>query len=315
MILARVRPVKMPPMRATGCAVLAGLAGAVALAVATAGGAPAAGGPLRVVAAEDVWGSIAAQLGGERAQVQSVIANPAADPHDYEPTPVDARAVAGAQLVIENGSGYDPWAGKLVAANEGGGRIVVDVGNLVGVPAGGNPHRWYSPRDVHRVIAAITAAYARLDPEHARYFARQRHRFETMGLAAYGRLIATIRRRYHGAAVGASESVVAPLARALALHLVTPPSFLNAISEGAEPTAADKETIDRQVARRQIDVWIENSQNATPDVARITAAARKRGIAVVPVTETIAPAGTSFQSWQVRQLRALAAALRRATGR
>src|SRR5205823_14064728 len=112
-----------------------------------------------------------------------------------------------------------------------------------------------------------------------------------------------------------SESVFEPLAEALGLRLATPPSFLKAISEGTEPTAADKATIDRQIARRQIKVWVFNSQNSTPDVQRITDAARKKGIPVTTITETLTPPSVSFQDWQSRQLEALAAALERATGR
>jgi zinc/manganese transport system substrate-binding protein len=273
------------------------------------------GGGLRVVAAENFWGSIAAQLGGSRVQVTSVITSPATDPHDYEPTAIDARTIAGAQMLIENGAGYDPWAAKLAAANPVHGRLVLDVGDLVGVKAGGNPHRWYSPGNVDRVIAAITADYAKLDPKNAAYYRQQKARFETHGLAQYKQLIATIRRRYHGVAVGASESIFAPLAQALGLDLITPASFLKAISEGTDPTAADKTTIDRQIARKQVRVWLYNSQNSTPDVTRITDAARKQGVPVTTITETLSPASARFQSWQVRQLRALAAALRRATGR
>src|SRR5690242_14913760 len=203
-----------------------------------------AGGPLRVVAAENFWGSIASQLGGSRVQVTSVITNPATDPHDYEPTAVDARTLAGAQLVIVNGIGYDPWATKLLDANPVKGRIVLTVGDIVGLKAGANPHRWYSPSDVQRVIAAITHAYQQLDPKHAGAFAHVEHVYETSTLAKYHAEIATIRRRYHGVRVGASESIFAPLAEALGLDLVTPPSFLKAISEGTEPTAADLRTID-----------------------------------------------------------------------
>jgi zinc/manganese transport system substrate-binding protein len=278
------------------------------------GGARAAG-PLQVVAAENVWGSIAAQVGGSRVHVTSVITNPATDPHDYEPTAVDARTFAGARLAVVNGVGYDPWASKLLAANPVHGRIVLTVGDVVGVQPGGNPHRWYSPGDVRKVVAALARDYTRLDPEDAAYFARQRTAFERRGLARYTRLIAAIRHRYHGVAVGASESIVTPLAQALGLRLLTPPSFLRAISEGAEPSAADTRTIDRQIAHRQIQVWIYNTQNSTPNVARITDAARRRGIPVTTVTETLSPAGATFQSWQVRQLESLAAALRRATGR
>jgi zinc/manganese transport system substrate-binding protein len=297
--------------------VLVAALGAAAAVAFAASDAPrsAAGGPIRVVAAENFWGSIAAQLGGSRVRVTSIVTNPATDPHDYEPTAVDARALAGAQLVIVNGIGYDPWASNLLAANPVDGRVDLDVGDLVGLKPGANPHRWYSPSDVQRVIGAIAAGLVKLDPKSAGYFRAQKSRFETKSLARYRNLIATIRRRYHGVPVGASESIFVPLAQALRLDLITPGSFLDAISEGTDPTAADIATIDRQVARRQITVWVLNSQNSTPDVARITDAARKRGIPVTTITETLSPATATFQAWQVHQLQALAAALHRSTGR
>ena len=275
----------------------------------------APGGVLQVVAAENFWGSIASQLGGSRVHVTSVIASPATDPHDYEPTATDARTMAGAQMAILNGIGYDPWAQKLLDANPVPGRIVLNIGGLVGIKRGGNPHRWYSPLDVQRTIDAIVGDYNKLDPKNGGYFARQKARFETSGLAEYKRLIATIKRKYHGVPVGASESIFAPLAHALGLRLVTPPTFLKAISEGTEPTAADKTTVDRQIADGLIKVWVYNSQNSTPDVKRITEAARKRGIPVTTITETLVPPSAGFQEWQSHQLEALSAALSQATGR
>ena len=272
-------------------------------------------GVLQVVAAENFWGSIASQLGGNRVQVNSVITSPATDPHDYEPTAADARTIADTRMVVVNGIGYDPWADKLIAANPVSGRIVLNVGDLVGIKPGGNPHRWYSPPDVQLMVDSIVREYDKLDPKDSGYFAQQKTRFETKGLAQYKQLIATIQRKYSGVHVGASESIFAPLAQALGLKILTPPTFLKAISEGTEPTAADKTTIDRQIAEKQIKVWVFNSQNSTPDVKRITDAARKRGIPVTTITETLVPASASFQDWQSRQLQALAAALAQPTGR
>ena len=272
-------------------------------------------GRLEVVAAENFWGSIAAQLGGSKVHVTSVVSSPATDPHDYEPTAADGRLLAGARMAIVNGIGYDPWAGKLLSSNPVGGRIVLTVGDLVGIQAGGNPHRWYSPPNVQQVIDAIAGDYSKLDPKDSAYFRAQKARFETKGLAQYKRLIETIKRRYQGVPVGASESIFAPLAQALGLNLLTPASFLKAISEGAEPTASDITTIDRQIADRQIEVWVFNSQNSTPDVQRIADAARKRGIAVTTITESMTPASARFQDWQSHQLEALMRALAQATGR
>jgi zinc/manganese transport system substrate-binding protein len=277
--------------------------------------AAAGSSALQVVAAENFWGSIASQLGGTRVQVESVITSPATDPHDYEPTAADARTIAGARMVIVNGIGYDPWAQKLLSANPVSGRIVLNVGDLVGIKAGGNPHRWYSPADVQQMIDTIVRDYGKLEPKDSGYFAQQKTPFETKGLAHYEQLVAMIKRKYHGVPVGASENIFAPLAQALGLKLLTPPTFLKAISEGTDPTAGDKTTIDRQITERQIKVWVFNSQNSTPDVKRITDAARKRGIPVTTITETLVPASATYQDWQSHQLDALAAALAKATGR
>jgi zinc/manganese transport system substrate-binding protein len=279
------------------------------------GGGPADSGRLSVVAAEDFWGSIASQLGGNRVEVRSVIANPAADPHDYEPTPEDARAFAEARVSIVNGIGYDEWASKLLAANPDSGRVELDVGEVLGLGDGDNPHQWYSPAAVQRVIAAVTAAYKRADPGHSAYFDARRRRLETVGLARYRRLIGQIRARYAGTPVGASESVFQPLAAALGLRLLTPHGFLDAVAEGTEPTPADKAAADRQVAERQIRLWVFNSQNATPDVRRLNDAAAAAGVPVAPVTETTTPEGASFQAWMDRELEAILAALGRGAGR
>jgi zinc/manganese transport system substrate-binding protein len=262
-------------------------------------------GRLRVVAAENFWGSIAAQLGGDRVSVKSVIHNPATDPHAYEPTATDARDLAEAQLVVINGIGYDPWAGKLLDANPVDGRDEIDVGDLLGLDKGDNPHRWYSPPDVRRVADAITASYKKLDPAHAAYFEARRAGL----LDRYNGLITRIRERYAGVPVGASESIVEPLAQSLGLKLLTPSGLMNAVSEGGEPSASDKAEADRQIAGHEVKVWIYNSQNATPDVKRLTSEARAAGIPVVGVTETLTPESATFEQWQSRQLRALEEAL------
>lgn len=270
---------------------------------------------VRVVAAENVWGAIARQLGGRHASVRSLIANPAQDPHSYEPGVADARTMATAQLAIINGVGYDPWAPKLLAANPVDGRRTLTVGKLRRLAMGDNPHRWYDPTDVTAVAEAITADLQTADPAHRAYFGRRLQQFDTRGLVAYRALIKAIQSRYAGVRVGASESIFALLAPSLGLALITPTSFMKAVSEGAEVTAADTSAVERQLTRRQIRVWIENSQNLTPEIERLDGLARAHHIPVVTITETLAPATDTYQKWQVGQLRALHAALRRATGR
>lgn len=278
-----------------------------------AGQSVGAGQVITVAASINAWGSILSQLGGTHVRETSIITNPDTDPHAYEPTPADARTIAESQLFVENGIGYDPWAAKTLAASPAPGRVVLDVGQLVGVPRGGNPHRWYAPSDVEQVADAITADLKRLDPGDAAYFDAQRQSFETTGLARYHQLINDITAKYAGTPIGASESIVAPLSDALGLKLITPAGFLKAISEGTDPSAADKATIDNQIRNRQITVYVFNSQNSTPDVAAQVTEAKKAGIPVTAVTETLSPANASFQDWQSAQLQNLHTALGQAT--
>ena len=269
----------------------------------------AADGRLQVVAAENVWGDIAAQLAGSKAQVASVVASPAADPHDYEPTAGDARAVAGAQMVIVNGIGYDPWASLLTDHAEV--RLLVHLQadavakTVEEAVVQGLPDLLRPERRLPLLLEDVAGEVEHFPTCDA----------GTHGLARYKRSLTSIEQKYRGVQVGASESIFQPLAKALGLNLLTPYSFQKAISEGTEPTAADRTTIDRQIARREIEVWVYNRQNSTPDVERITEAVRKRGIPVTTITETLVPVSASFQDWQTRQLDELAAALARATGR
>jgi zinc/manganese transport system substrate-binding protein len=320
-----------PTSRRKACAVCrSGLGSGVLLAVVASAalvagcgssGAPAAGssagshGELEVVAAENFWGSIAAQLAGDRGSVRSIIVNPHTDPHSYEPTAQDARTMAGAKLVIVNGIGYDNWAPKLLQASPLEGRVVLNVGGVLGLKEGDNPHQWYSPSHVVAIVSQITAAYDRLDPADAAYFGHQKLLFESRDLARYDQLRREIHAKYAGVPVGFSESILQPLGEDLGLTLMTPYSFAKAIAEGGEVTAQDKQTVDAQARNRLIKVWIFNSQNVTPDVQRVNQIARERQIPIATVTETLSPASATFEQWQVAELEGLIGALRRATGR
>ena len=278
-------------------------------------GSSSGGSVITVVAAENFWGSLAEQLGGAHANVTSIINSPDADPHAYEASAADGRAIAAAGLAIINGVGYDPWATKLVQANPSSTRTVLTVGDLVDVGEGGNPHRWYNPDDVRSVIDQITVDYKTIDPADASYFDDRHTTVISTNLKAYFDTIGQIKGAYAGTPVGASESIFAMMAPALGLDVLTPSSFLTAISEGNDPSAADKSTIDAQIKGRSIKAYVYNSQNATPDVQAQVDAARANGIPVTTITETLTPAGASFQDWQVAQLNALKQALAQGTGK
>jgi zinc/manganese transport system substrate-binding protein len=309
------RPLKRKLASLTAVGAVTALAAAACATTAPASASSSDAGKIVVVAAENFWGSIAAQLGGSKVAETSIISNPDTDPHSYEATSADARTIAGARLFIQNGIGYDSsWAPGLVSANPSSARTVVTVGDVLGLTDGDNPHQWYSHASVYKVIDAITAAYQKIDPADASYFAQQKATFEGTTLAEYNELENTIKSKYAGTPIGASESIVSPLADSLGLDMLTPYSFLKDISEGTDPTPADKAAIDQQIKDKRIKVYVYNSQNSTPDIQAQVKLAQQEGIPVTTVTETLSPAGESFQQWMVGELRGLRTALANATG-
>lgn len=279
------------------------------------GSSSSSSGPVQVVAAENFWGSIAAQVGGSHVHVTSIIVDPNADPHSYEPTTADARTVAGAQYVIVNGAGYDPWADRLLQANPVSGRKELNVGNFNGKHEGDNPHMWYNPDYVTAVANKIRDDLKAIDPADAAAFDRSAQAFLTTGLKQYHDLIAAIKVKYSGTPVGATESIFSYMAPALGLNLITPYSYLKAVSEGEDISAADQATVEQQIRQRQIKVLVYNSQNTPNNIQALITLAKNNHIPITTITETLTPATASFQAWQSGQLRGIQTALAQATSK
>jgi zinc/manganese transport system substrate-binding protein len=277
-------------------------------------GPGSSGSDIHIVATENFWGSIAAQVGGPQVRVISLITEPNTDPHSYEPTASDARAIAAAQYVIENGVGYDPWADKLLSANPVAGRKVLTVGDLTGKHAGDNPHLWYNPDYVVATAEKIREDLKALDPAHAAAYDQSTQAFLTTGLATYHQLISDIKVKHSGTPVGATESIFAYLAPALGLNLITPYAYLKAVSEGEDIAAADEITVEQQITSHQIKILVYNSQNTPNNIQALISLAKANSIPVTTITETMVPASATFQAWQSAQLQGIQAALMQATG-
>ncbi len=273
-----------------------------------------AGGPLTVVAAENTWGSLAAQVGTSHVTVTSILTNPNADPHDYEPSPAVARTFATSRYVIVNGAGYDAWAEKLVQANPVRGQVVLNVATLLNKSAGANPHFWYDPAAVASVVQRIASDLANIDSANAAAYIAAGNQLQTSGFAKFTQLVSSMQQRYAGVPVGATESIAVYLTGALHLSLITPPAFMQAIAEGHEPAAADTALFHQQLSRKEMRVLLFNTQGATPATTALKQAAQQAGISVVDITETLSPPDATFQDWQVAQLTALDSALHQATG-
>ena len=274
-----------------------------------------AGKAVRAVAAENFWGSIVAQVGGSHVTVTSIIKDPNADPHSYEPVSQDARTVADAQYVIVNGAGYDAWVDKLITANPSSGRTVLDVGDFFGKKEGDNPHMWYNPDYVKQIVGKIRDDLKTIDPGDASAFDQSAQQYLDIGLKQYNGLISETNSKYAGTPVGATESIFAYMAPALGLDLITPPSYMKAVSEGTDISAADEAAVEQQIDQREIKVLVYNSQNTPPNIQILLNKAKAQGIPTATITETLVPATATFQDWQSTELQGIEDALRQATGK
>jgi zinc/manganese transport system substrate-binding protein len=282
--------------------------GVTALLLAACGSSTAASDKLQVVAAENVYGNIASQIGGPHVSVTSILTSPSADPHLFEPRTSNGLAVADAKVVLQNGLGYDAFMTKLEDAAPSNSRTVVTMADVLGVHGNdANPHLWYDVPQLGRIGAAITAAFSRADPSHASAYRRGLHRFER-SLGPLQREVATIGDRFGGAPVAYTEPVPGYLVSAAGLRNLAPDSFTRPIEEGTEPAPSAVSAMNALIAQHRIRALLYNSQAVSPITARLQAAARSAGIPVVPVSETL-PEHLTFQHWQLAQAHALADAL------
>jgi zinc/manganese transport system substrate-binding protein len=143
-----------------------GLMVALGLVLTTLPSTRAADGKISVVAAENFYGDVARQIGGDDVTVASIMNNPDQDPHLFETTPSTVRQIAAAQVVILNGADYDPWMDKLLKASPKADRTAIVVADLVGKKAGDNPHLWYDPGTMPAAAKALAEAFAKADPAH-----------------------------------------------------------------------------------------------------------------------------------------------------
>jgi zinc/manganese transport system substrate-binding protein len=254
---------------------------------------------INLVAAENFYGDIARQIGGDRVTVSSIMSNPDQDPHLFETTPAVARSLADAQIVIFNGADYDPWMEKLLNASPRPGRTVIVAAELVHKKAGDNPHLWYDPPTMPAVAKALAASLSKSDPAHAAEYAARLKTF-IASLKPMNEKIAQIRKKYAGAPVTASEPVFGYMAQALGLKMHNE-RFQLSIMNNTEPSAKDVAAFEQDLKDHKVRVMFYNKQASDNAVQRLVDIAHKSNIPVVGVTET-APAGLSYQEWMQTQL-------------
>jgi zinc/manganese transport system substrate-binding protein len=261
---------------------------------------------INVVAAENFYGDIAGQIAGERGNIVSIISNPDQDPHLFETTPSVVRDITAARIVIVNGADYDTWMEKLLKASPQPGRTVISVADILGKKAGDNPHLWYAPDAAPAVATAIAEALSTADPAHSADYANRLKTF-VGSLEPLRRKIATIRAKYAGVPVTATEPVFGYMAGALKLEMRNS-HFQLAIMNATEPSANDVAAFERDLKYHKVRVLLYNKQASDKVVQRFVDLAHASNIPVVGVTET-APPGVSYQDWMVAELNDLEKAL------
>ncbi|MDE1825605.1 MAG: zinc ABC transporter substrate-binding protein [Candidatus Micrarchaeota archaeon] len=267
---------------------------------------------IRIVAAENFWGSLAQQLGGAHVNVTSIVTDPNADPHEYESSTANARAIANASIVIVNGVGYDDWALRLISAGSVPNQTVLNVADLLAVPNGSNPHLWYDPTDVNKTVKQMYLDLVKIDPSDAGYYA-QRYSSVTASLAQLDGQMAMIKQHFWGTKVASTESIFVYLANATGLDLISPPSFMDSVAEGGDPPTQSIIAFENQLEGKNVSVLVYNEQTLTPLTQQMKQIAAQHNITMVGVTETIQPSGMTFQAWMSAQLLQLQSALNTST--
>jgi len=268
-------------------------------------GSSGAGGKIVAVGAENEYADVIQQVGGKYVQVSAIMSNPNTDPHTFEASASVGRMVNAAQLVVQNGLGYDTFMNTIENAVPDSSRKVIVVQKLLGLPdSAPNPHLWYKPSTMPAVARAIAAGLASLQPAHAAYFKANAAAF-TGSLAALGRAIAALAAKYPGAPVATTEPVADYLLQAAGADNLTPWAFQADIMNGTDPSAQDVATERSLFTQHKVKVLVYNQQVTDSLTESFISLAQANGIPVVGVYETMPEPGYHYQSWMLAEVRDL----------
>ena len=284
-----------------------GLLIAAALAVAGCGSAAASAGKGQIVAvgAENEYANVISQIGGRYVSVTAVESNPNVDPHTFEASPTVAQTVAGAQLVVQNGVGYDSFMNKVESASPSSSRKVITVQSLLGLPdSTANPHLWYMPRTMPAVAHALAKDLSAIEPSHAGYFAANARRFDA-SLQPWYRALRQFAARYPHTPVATTEPVGDYMLQAAGTVNLTPFQFQADIMNGVDPAPQDVTLQNGLFSGHRVKAFLYNQQVTDSLTESFLAKAKQYGIPVVGVYETMPTPGYNYQSWMLAEVKAL----------
>jgi zinc/manganese transport system substrate-binding protein len=268
------------------------------------GRALAAGTIIRAVGVENEYADVISQIGGRDVQVTAIETDPNTDPHTFEVSPKVAQEIAASSLIVKNGLGYDSWADRIIAAAPNGKRQVIDAQRLLGLPdSTPNPHLWYDPKTMPVIAKAVAAGLSALDPAEAAYFDANETKFDE-SLKPWRASIASFKARYGGTKIAVTEPVADYMLQAAGCDIATPFSLQVAIMNGTDPSPQDVTTQNTFFSAHQVRVFVYNQQVTDSLTQSFLNLAKKNGIPVVGVYETM-PSGYHYQSWMVAEVEAL----------
>ena len=272
-------------------------------------GSSAAGDPIVAVGAENEYANVIQQVGGKYVQVSAIMSNPNTDPHTFEASPSVAREVSAAQLVVQNGVGYDGFMNTIENAAPSNSRKVIVVQNLLGLPdSTPNPHLWYKPVTMPAVANAVAADLAALQPAHAAYFKANAADF-VASLTAWNNAIAAFKAKYPDTPVATTEPVADYMLQAVGADNMTPWALQADIMNGTDPSAQDVATQRNLFTQHKVKVFLYNQQVTDTLTESFITLAEQNGIPVVGVYETMPTPGYDYQSWMVAEVQDLQKAL------
>src|ERR1700733_9384621 len=233
------------------------------------------------------------------------MSDPNTDPHTFEASIAVAREVGSAQLIVQNGLGYDGFMNTIESAVPSSARTVIDVQRLLGLPdSTANPHLWYDPATMPKVAGAIAAALSDVQPSHAAYFKANAAAF-TASLKPLDAAIASFTAAYPGARVAVTEPVADYLLTALGAANLTPWTFQADIMNGVDPSPQDVAAERSLFAGHKVKVFLYNQQVTDPLTESLIALADQNHIPVVGVYETMPAPGYNYQSWMLTEVQDL----------
>ena len=262
-------------------------------------------GKIAVVAAENEYGNVASQVGGEYVAVDSIESNPNTDPHTYEVSPRVAQAVSAARVVIQNGIGYDEFMTKIESASPNPERYVIDVQHLLGLPdSTPNPHLWYNPITMPAVARKLATDFSSIDPAHAAYFKTHAEKF-IASLHPWFQAIAAFKAKYPGTPVATTEPVADYMLEATGTRNLTPFTLQADIMNGVDPAPQDVTIQESFFSGHKVKVFVYNQQVTDSLTESFITDAHNAGIPVIGVYETMPVPGYDYQSWMLAEVTAL----------